>query len=158
MNSAGVADFDFLMGCWNVAHRRLKVRLADCDDWEVFRGTSQAQKTLGGLGNIDDNVLDIASGTYRALTIRAFDRETNTWSIWWLDGRQPGRLDVPVVGRFEAGIGTFFAHDTWEGKPLLVRFLWTQVHTESPRWEQAFSLDGGATWETNWVMDFARRA
>ena len=24
------------------------------------------------------------------------------------------------------------------------------------RWEQAFSADGGATWEVNWVMEFTR--
>jgi hypothetical protein len=37
-----------------------------------------------------------------------------------------------------------------------VRFLWTRTDTESPRWEQAFSDDGGRTWETNWEMDFTR--
>ena len=63
-----------------------------------------------------------------------------------------------MVGRFEAGIGTFYADDSFGGRPIRVRFLWTGTGTPSPRWEQAFSTDGGATWETNWEMDFTPAA
>ena len=41
--------------------------------------------------------------------------------------------------------------------PIRVRFIWSGVTTPTPRWEQAFSDDGGETWETNWVMDFTPR-
>jgi hypothetical protein len=151
------ADFDFFIGSWSVAHRRLKTRLAGSTEWESFAGRSVVWKTLGGFGNIDDNVLELPSGRYRAVTLRAYDASAGTWSIWWLDGRRPGKLDVPVVGRFADGVGTFFAEDAWEGKPIRVRFLWTQPRPGSPRWEQAFSPDAGTTWETNWIMDFTRR-
>jgi hypothetical protein len=149
-------DFDFFIGSWSVAHRRLKARLAGSTEWETFSGRAVTQKTLGGFGNMDDNVIEIPSGTYRAVTLRAYDPRARSWSIWWLDSRSPGRLDVPVVGRFENGVGTFLAEDSFEGKPIRVRFLWTQPRAGSPRWEQAFSPDHGATWETNWVMDFTR--
>jgi len=134
-------DFDFLIGRWEVAHRRLKSRLAGCTEWETFS---------------DDNIINAPSGTYRAVSIRSFDPAAATWSIWWLDGRRPGSLDVPVVGRFVNDVGTFFAEDTWEGKPIRMRFFWTRPRSEAPHWEQAFSPDGGATWETNWTMDFTR--
>jgi hypothetical protein len=75
---------------------------------------------------------------------------------WWLDSRNPGHLDPPVVGRFEDDVGTFYAEDTFRGKPIRVRYLWTRVTSSTPHWEQAFSPDAGATWETNWTMDFAR--
>jgi hypothetical protein len=149
-------DFDFFMGSWRVAHRRLKERLAGCSEWVSFPGMCVAQKILGGSGNFDDNIIEIPSGAYRAITIRSFDADLGTWSIWWLDGRSPGSLDVPVVGRFVNGAGTFLAEDTWEGKPIRVRFLWTLARPDSPRWEQAFSPDAGVTWETNWTMDFTR--
>ena len=150
-------DFDFFMGSWNVAHRRLKERLVGCTEWEDFAGVCVAQPVLGSFGNFDDNVLEIPSGTYRAVTIRSFNAKLGTWSIWWLDSRSPDRLDVPVVGRFTNGVGTFLADDTLNGKAIRVRFLWTRPRPDSPRWEQAFSPDAGATWETNWVMDFKRR-
>ena len=152
------ADFDFLIGSWRVHHRRLKARLCGSDEWEEFGGTSVARKILGGYGNVDDNIIELPAGTYRAASVRSFDPKTRIWSIWWLDARTPERLDVPVIGKFEAGVGTFFADDTWEGKPIVVRFIWTMPDLDQPRWEQAFSPDGGRTWETNWVMNFTREA
>jgi hypothetical protein len=151
-------DFDFFMGRWRVRHRRLKARLAGCHDWIEFDGETVTQPTLGGFGNMDDNTLDLPGGAYRAMTVRTFDPKSGRWSIWWLDGRYPGRLDPPVTGRFENGVGTFFGDDVLEGKPIRVRFLWTGADSGAPRWEQAFSADGGQTWETNWTMAFTRAA
>lgn len=149
-------DFDFLVGHWTVRHRRLKERLVGCAEWEEFPGTCSLRPLLNGQANVDDNVLALPSGTYRAASIRAYDPATRRWSIWWLDSRHPHELGVPVVGAFENGIGTFFADDTLNGQPIRVRFLWTDITAASARWQQAFSNDGGATWETNWVMEFQR--
>lgn len=155
---SGAGDFDFFIGSWLVAHRRLKDRLAGSNEWVEFEGVCVTQKMLGGLGNIDDNFLDMPGGAYRAVTLRSYNTETRQWSIWWLDGRYPGILDTPVVGHFENGVGTFYANDKHAGKPIRVRFLWTMPERDEPRWEQAFCPDAGATWETNWVMNFTRRA
>jgi len=149
-------DFDFLVGHWTVRHRRLKERLAGCTDWEEFGGTCSLRPLLDGQANVDDNVLDMPSGTYRAASIRAYDPATGRWSIWWLDSRQPHDLGMPVVGAFKDGTGTFLADDTLNGQPIRVRFLWTDITPSSARWQQEFSNDGGATWETNWVMEFQR--
>ncbi len=149
-------DFDFEVGKWQVRHRRLKERLVGCDDWEEFNGTSETWPVLGGNGNVEDNFLELPSGSYRAIAIRAFDVEKLTWAIWWLSANDPHQLEVPVIGRFEDNIGTFFATDTLRGVPISVRFLWLNTDTAAPRWEQAMSSDGGATWETNWTMDFRR--
>jgi hypothetical protein len=151
-----VHDFDFYMGRWRVHHRRLKERLAGSDEWQEFDGTSEAWSILGGAGNIDDNILELPAGTYRAISLRTFNPTTDKWSIWWLDGRDPSRLDPPVVGGFEDGIGTFVAQDTFNGRPILVRFLWSDITETTCRWEQAFSTDGGETWEVNWVMESTR--
>ena len=154
MSSA--SDFDFQIGDWTVTHRRLLTRLAGADDWETFPGTSSMRTILGGAGNVEDNLIHIPSGPYRASAIRTFDAATGLWAIWWLDMRQPHALDVPVKGRFENGTGSFFADDTFDGRPIRIRFLWLDTDSGSPRWEQAFSADGGATWETNWTMRFVR--
>jgi len=153
---SGVHDFDFYMGSWRIHHRRLKERLAGSEEWEEFEGTSVAWPIVGGAGNIDDNVVELPAGTYRAISLRTFDPETNRWSIWWLDGRNPTRLDPPVVGSFGDGVGTFTCEDTFDGRPIVVRFIWSDISESTCRWEQAFSPDGGETWEVNWIMESTR--
>lgn len=149
-------DFDFQQGRWTVHHRRLKSRLTGCTEWETFAGTSEQRPILGGNGNVEDNLLHLPQGDYRAVALRAFDPATASWAIWWLDSRAPHALDVPVIGRFENGTGSFYADDTHEGRPVRMRFLWLGTDGDTPRWEQALSADGGETWETNWTMDFTR--
>jgi hypothetical protein len=149
------SDFDFLHGDWRVRHRKLKRRLAGCDDWTEFTGTVQARPALDGRGNVDDNVLDTPEGRVTALTVRVFDPAADTWTIHWLDSRR-ATFDPPLVGRFAQGVGTFFGDDAHEGRPVRVRFVWTPLTADSARWEQAFSADDGATWETNWIMEFTR--
>jgi hypothetical protein len=149
-------DFDFEFGSWRVQHRRLQTRLANADDWECFEGSSETRPVLGGNGNVEDNILHIGTGTYRAIAVRSFDPVSGTWAIWWLDNRAPHNLDVPVIGRFENGVGTFMADDVHDGKAVKLRFQWLRTDTDSPRWEQALSADGGESWEVNWTMDFQR--
>ncbi|HWT17053.1 MAG TPA: DUF1579 domain-containing protein [Patescibacteria group bacterium] len=155
--SSAPTDFDFVIGDWQVRHRRLNERLAGCRDWTEFDGAMSTRKILGGFGNLEDNRLDFPEGEFRAVALRSFDRSTGTWAIWWLDGRFPGQLDVPVRGRFSNGVGTFYADDTRQGVAIQVRFLWSSTGVDTLRWEQAFSADAGVTWETNWTMDFTRK-
>lgn len=150
-------DFDFFFGDWKVRHRYLKARLSGSTEWLEFDGITRVQPLLNGLGNVDDNLLDKPDDPYRAATIRAFDPKTNTWAIWWIDGRTPtGLIDPPMLGRFENGVGTFLSDQTFNDKPIKVRFIWTPKGDSAAQWEQAFSADGGKTWETNWIMQFAR--
>ncbi len=134
----------------------MKGRLVGSTEWEDFAGTSVAWLTLDGLGTVDDNVLEQPEGTYRALSVRAFDPKAGQWSIWWLDARHPTDIGPPVRGGFEDGVGTFLGDDTLNGRPIKMRFLWSKITPTSARWEQAFSPDGGATWETNWAIEFNR--
>ena len=152
-----VHDFDFLFGTWAVHHRRLVTRLAGSDEWQEFDGSMTAWPILDGAGNLDDNVVELPAGSYRAISLRTYDPASDRWSIWWLDGRNPSRLDPPVVGGFDdPAHGTFLGPDTFDGRPILVRYLWTIHSRDAIRWEQAFSTDDGATWETNWVMESTR--
>ena len=151
-------DWAWLVGNWDVRHRRLKERLTGSQDWEEFAGTSTFRPMLDGLANMDDNIVGLPSGSYRGLTLRAFDRASGQWSIWWLDGRRPDRIDPPVRGAFDGDVGTFLGRDTLRGRPILMRFRWRDLHGARPWWEQAFSPDDGASWEVNWRNWFTRTA
>lgn len=149
-------DFDFIIGDWHVSHRRLNARLQGCKDWTEFEGTSTTRRILGGFGNVEDNVLYFPAGDVRAAAFRSYDPATRTWAIWWLDGRVPNALDTPVIGSFCGAVGTFMATDILDGRSIQIRFIWRTNPGSNPTWEQAFSEDGGTTWETNWTMEFRR--
>lgn len=151
---SGVHDFDFMVGDWRVRHRRTD---PGKNQWVEFDGVSSTRATRDGAGNVEDNLIELPSGSYRAKAIRAFDSATGKWAIWWIDGRNPhGKLDPPVIGRFVNGVGTFYCDDTMAGVPTRVRFTWIFRKPDAARWEQAFSADAGESWETNWTMEFTR--
>jgi hypothetical protein len=155
-HARGAGDFDFFLGQWTVAHRKLKERLRQNEEWIEFGGTVRVRPILAGLGNFDENVIDLPQGRYEACTLRFFDPKTSQWAIYWIDGRAP-KLDPPLFGTFHQGVGTFMGDDQWEGRPIKVRFFWTPIDHDHCRWEQALSPDGGKSWETNWIMEFHRQ-
>ena len=150
----GRHDFDFLEGTYKVHNRRLRERLKGSTEWIEFEATNVSRGILGGLGNEDEYRTDFWPG-YVGMAFRFFDPTTKRWAIYWADSKR-GILEPPVYGSFSNGRGEFEGDDTCDGKPIRVRFLWTKLDTPTPRWEQAFSADGGKAWETNWVMDFRR--
>jgi hypothetical protein len=153
----GLHDFDFLVGHWRVHHRKLKERLANSHEWIEFEGTLFSQPLMVGYSNVDDLVLNVPGAPYRGVALRSFDPKSQQWLIWWLDSRNPlGSLDPPMRGGFKNGVGTFYGDDTLNGKPVRARFIWSGITPTSCRWEQAYSPDGGKTWETNWAQDIIR--
>jgi hypothetical protein len=153
----GRAAFDFLIGSWRVRNRRLAERLKGCADWEEFESSCHVRTILGGLGNMDEFTMERVSGRVLAVTLRLFNPITGEWSIYWAASTGNGRLDVPMVGRFEGTRGEFFSQEVFEGRHIFNRFIWTVETPDSCRWEQAYSADGGKTWETNWIMEFTRQ-
>jgi hypothetical protein len=150
------SDFDFLRGDWRVHHHYLRVK-ENSREWVDVDGTMNLRGLMNGRANVEEHIINVPSGAYRAVGLRSYDPKTSEWSIWWLDGRIPhGDLDPPAKGRFENGVGTFYGEATIDGMPVRLRLVWSQITTKSARWEQAYSSDGGKTWETNWIMDFRR--
>jgi hypothetical protein len=148
-------DFDFLAGSWTSVQRRREKVLADCDDWYEFAATLDTTLHLDGNATFD--VLRSPERGLESLSLRLYSPDEQVWRIWSAAASSGGKLDVPVVGRFDGAGGTFECDDTWQGQPIRVRYSWSDVDTEHPRWEQAFSPDGGQTWEVNWTAVFSRR-
>ena len=152
----GAAAFDFLAGRWRVRNERLRRRLAGSTDWQRFDAIVESRPLLGGLGNIDEFITDeLEPDVYIGMALRLYDRSTRRWSIWWSSNRR-GVLEPPVTGAFADGIGRFEGDDVHDGVPVRVRFVWSGIGADCACWEQAFSADGGATWEVNWRMRFER--
>jgi hypothetical protein len=150
---SGATDFDFLHGSWQVLNERLTSRLTGADEWERFDAIGVCEPILHGLGNADRMSTEWRGG-FEGFSLRLFDQSTGHWSIYWADS-SGARLLPPVVGAFENGLGEFYGRDQEQGRDVLVRFRWQDITPTSARWEQAFSIDEGKTWETNWIMRFA---
>jgi hypothetical protein len=119
----------------------------------VFESVQKAWTYFDGAISVDE--VSLPEGR-RGFTVRTFDPATGEWSIYWVNSAV-GQLTLPpVVGAFADGTGTFLAREEIGGQLVDVRFIWSDTTTDSPHWQQAFSLDDGATWRPNWEMDFTR--
>lgn len=150
-----MSDFDFLAGTWDVANRWLADFLDPGSGWEEFPGISRASRHFDGGASFDE--IDFPTKGFSGLTLRVYNPVTKQWSLYWASKRT-GTLFPPVVGSFTDGIGEFYGDDTYNDTPIRARFRWSDVDSGSPRWEQAFSADGGQTWVDNWSMEFTRRS
>jgi hypothetical protein len=147
-------DFDFLVGTWDSTNRKLRKRLVGSDGWEEFPGRVTCHRAFDGAANLDEIVFPTLG--HAGMSVRLYDPGTDLWSIYWASSKFPGPLEAPVVGRFVDGVGEFFNDDVQEGQAVRVRYRWSDITDSTARWAQAFSADGGTTWETNWIMDFIR--
>jgi hypothetical protein len=149
-------DFEFLMGDWQVQHRFLRRGAAGLE-WAEGEGVCRQRPLAGGWGNIEEHVIRTDRGVHQAVGVRTVDPADGTWSAWWLDERDPGGpMDPPPRGKFSSGVATFVADTSIDGRLTRERLIWSQITASSARWEQAYSVDAGKTWETNWIMKFKR--
>jgi hypothetical protein len=151
----GQRDFDFEIGSWNIHLSRLKDRLAGSTTWVDFDGTSVTRKVWNGRANLNEFEADSSQGHIEGLTLRLYNPQSRQWSIYWANGKD-GILAQPMIGEFKNGRGEFFDQEPWKGRAVYVRFIWSDTTTKSPHFEQAFSDDGGKTWEVNWITNQTR--
>lgn len=155
----GSHDFDFLYGKWKMPNHRLVKRLVGSHEWEDFMSYDEARPLPGGLGNEDFYKTDYWKG-FVGMTTRTYDPKTGLWRLYWVDNHfSDGVIDPPVIGKFDRNVGVFEGSATYNGIPVIMRFTWT-VHEKGSKvaasWEQAFSTDGGKTWEVNWTNEIIR--
>ena len=146
-------DFDFLAGRW-FAHNRRLARPLDpaADTWEEFDSVHDGMLLPNGFGVADDFRIP-ARPDFAGLALQLYDAGTGRWQAYWY---RNGGLGASLSGRFADGVGVFEGPDVHEGRAIRTRYTWSRITTDSARWEQAYSADGGRTWETNWVMDYRR--
>ena len=146
----GQHDFDFEIGTWNTHLSRLVHPLTGSTIWAEYDGTSVVSKIWDGRANLVELEVTGPAGHIEALSLRLYDPQAHQWGLNAASARV-GTLSVPTVGEFKNGRGEFYDQESFNGRTILVRNLWLDITTNSCRFEQAFSDDGGKTWETNWI-------
>ncbi len=146
----GQHDFDWEFGIWKTHLKRRLRPLSGSHDWVEYRGTTTVRKVWNGRANLVELDVTGPAGHIEALALRLYNPETRQWSLNFSNSAG-GTMAIPTVGEFKAGRGEFYAHETLDGRSILVRFIISEFSQKSAHFEQAFSEDGGKTWETNWI-------
>jgi hypothetical protein len=147
----GQRDFDWEIGTWRSDVKVLADPLSDSEDvWLRFRGTSVVRPLKDGRANVVEFDVSGEAGRIEALNFRLYEPQAGRWSLTFVNLRD-GLLTPSVYGGFHDGVGEFYGHDQLDGRPIEVRFLIFREGPDRARFEQAYSDDSGATWETNWI-------
>lgn len=151
----GRNDFNFTYGTWRTHYRVLKDRLVGSHQWYECHGTSVFSPIWGGNGNLEEGEMKCPNRYTVLMTLRLYDAQTHQWTLWW-GTKKLGMPPPPQVGHWGAnGVGDFYSYDKWKGTPVICRYRWTVVNG-AIHFEQAYSTDGGKSWEVNWITDAER--
>jgi hypothetical protein len=153
----GQRDFDFELGAWNTHLSRLLHPLTGSTTWVDYDGRSIVRKVWNGQANLLELEANGAAGHIEALSLRLYNASSRQWSLNFASSAS-GAFGPPTVGEFRNGRGEFYDQETLNGRSILVRFVISDITPNSCRFEQAFSADGGKTWEVNWVATDTRIA
>jgi hypothetical protein len=152
----GQHDFDFEFGSWKVQLKRLLHPLAGSNSWVELDGTSIVRKVWDGRANLGELDVTNGDGHIEGLSLRLYNPQTHEWSIYWANSKDGDLGMPPMIGQFRNGRGEFFDQELFNGASIQARFIFSDVSPTSFRLEQAFSADGGKTWEPNWIANFSR--
>jgi hypothetical protein len=152
----GQHDFDFEIGTWKTHLRRLVHPLTGSTQWIELQGTSVVRKIWDGRANLVELEADGPEGHIEGLSVRLYNPQSHQWSLNFANSKG-GTFGQPTVGEFKDGRGEFFDQEIYNGRMILVRNVWSDIAADSCRFEQAFSDDGGKTWEVNWIAIDTRR-
>ena len=146
----GRHDFDWDIGTWKTHQKRLLHPLTGSTTWVEYNGTDQVRRIWDG-ANVGQIEADGPASHLEILTMRLYNPETHEWSIYFTNPAS-GTLSAPAVGVFKDGRGEFFDQEAYNGRTILLRFSISDITPTSVRFAQAFSADGGKTWEENFIV------
>jgi hypothetical protein len=146
----GQHDFDFEIGAWKTHLKRLVSPLTGSKTWVEYEGTSVVRKVWNGRANLVELVADGPAGHFEGLSLRLYNPQSRQWSLNFASSRG-GVMTQPTIGGFKNGRGEFYSQEMFNGRAIFVRFVISEIKADSCRFEQAFSDDGGKTWEVNWI-------
>jgi hypothetical protein len=151
----GQHDFDFEIGTWKTHLSRLLHPLTGSTTWVEYEGTSVVRKIWNGRANLVELEVDGPPGHLEGLSLRLYNRQSHQWSLNYANS-SGGTLSQPTIGEFKNGRGEFIDQESFNGRAILVRFVISDITPNSCHFEQAFSDDGGNTWEINWITTDTR--
>ncbi len=152
---SGQHDFDFDFGSWKTHSSRLLHPLTGSTTWVDMDGITEVKKVWDGRANLAEYKADGPAGHVELLSLRWFNPQTHEWNLGFATPER-GELSIPCIGEFRNGRGDFYDYEPINGRSVLVRFSIWKITDDTAQSEQAFSEDGGKTWEVNWINKYTR--
>ncbi|MGZ5198604.1 MAG: DUF1579 family protein [Telluria sp.] len=151
----GQHDFDFNLGTWKTHIRRLVHPLSGDQSSVELNGTVTVRPVWGGRAQLEEIETDGPQGHWQGATLFLYNPGAHQWSQTFFDSAHP-TPEPGLVGAFANGKGELYAQDVLNGKAVLVRGTWSDIKPDSHRYEEAYSADGGRTWETAFAARLER--
>ena len=151
----GSHDFDFNFGVWHTHITRVLNPLTGADRTMVLDGTVTVRRIWGGRAQLEEIEADGPKGHWEGLTLFLYNPEAHQWSQTFIASKS-GELAAPTVGEFKDGRGELYANDTFDGRTIVVRGVWSDIKPDSHSYTESYSVDGGATWHPAFIAKLTR--
>ena len=152
----GQHDFDFHFGTFETHIKRLVHPLSGSTTWVELNGTVTVRKVWDGRANLEELEAGNGATHFQGLTLFLYNPQSHQWSQTFANINDGTLSEPSLIGEFKDGRGELYSQDTFNGRSILVRFVWSEITPDSHHVEQSFSADGGKTWEPNFVANLTR--
>jgi hypothetical protein len=151
----GQHDFDFHIGTWHTHIRLLVHPLTGSNTWVESDGTATVRKIWDGRANLEELEAGSSTAPFKGMALLLYNPQSHQWSQAFANVND-GALNTPLTGEFKNGRGEFYGQEKYNGRTILVRFVWSDITADSYHVEQSYSDDGGKTWEPNFAANLTR--
>ena len=151
----GQHDFDFHIGTWHTHIRLLVHPLTGFNTWVESDGTAIVRKIWDGRANLEELEAGSSTASFKGMALLLYNPQSHQWSQAFANVND-GALNTPLTGEFKNGRGEFYGQEKYNGRTILVRFVWSDITADSYHVEQSYSDDGGKTWEPNFAANLTR--
>lgn len=152
----GQHDFDFNIGVWRTHIKRVLDPFAGAGNSIELNGTVTVRKVWDGRAQLEEIETDGPNGHWEGMTLFLYNPGAHQWSQSFINSKV-GELGSPLVGSFSNGRGELFSQDTFKGRSILVRGVWSDITPDSHHYEESYSQDGGRTWQPAFIANLTRQ-
>lgn len=152
----GQHDFDFNLGTWKTHIHRVSHPPGAQPASVEITGTVTVRPIWGGRAQLEEIEADGPQGHWQGATLFLYNPKARQWTQTYFDSANP--VPSTTTGGFADGRGELYSQDIVDGKAILVRGTWSDIRPDSHRYEEAWSHDGGRTWETMFSAQLERIA
>jgi hypothetical protein len=152
----GSHDFDFSEGTWTTHIKRILDPFSPTSASIEETGTVTTRKVWDGRGWLEEIEVDGPRGHWEGLTLFLYNPQAHQWSQTYFSAKT-GAMEPPTIGSFKDGRGELYAQDTDQGRTILVRGEWSDIHQDSHTYEISYSDDGGKTWAPVFTAHLIRK-